>query len=95
MKQKNLTKEQKEVLTRLNSILAEASAKNIGFVFDEGDCTLMAYNAENVNIYYSGCCQESDNDERINWDYAEYVSEFKSDCFNSGFDNYYFNFDEV
>ena len=95
MKQKDLTTEQKDVLARLSSILAEANEKKIGFVFDEGDCTLMAYNAENVNLDYCGRSQESDNDERINWDLAEYVSDFRCDCFNSGFDVYYLNFDEV
>lgn len=95
MKQKELTNEQKEVLARLGNILAEAQGKGIGFVFDEDDCTLNAYNAENVNFDYCGRSQESDNDERMNWDLAEYILDFHCDYFNSAFDNYYLNFDEV
>lgn len=95
MKQKELTTEQKEVLARLGNILTEAQEKKIGFVFDEDDCTLNAFNAENVNIAYCGRSQESDNDERMNWDYAEYIVGFNCDYFNSGFDNYYLNFNEA
>ena len=94
MKQKVLTEEQHEVLGRLEAVLKEAKENHIGFVFDEDDCSLTAFNAENVNIAYCGRYRESENDERIDWDSSSIVENFNADYFNSGYDSYYLNFDE-
>lgn len=94
MKQKELTEKQKEILERLGKVLNECVLENIGLVFDEEDCSLTAYNAENVNLDYCGRQQESENDERINWDLTEIVNCFNADYFNNGFDSYYLNFDK-
>ena len=94
MKQKNLTEHQIEVLKKLEDAFKEANENNIGFVYDENDCSLTAYNAENVIIPYCGRCKESDNDERMDWDSTHMVANFSCDYFNCGFDDYYLNFTE-
>ena len=94
MKQKVLTKKQHEIIGRLEALLNEANENNIGFVFDEDDYTLTAYNAENVNIPYSGRWRDSNDDEEIDWDSASIVENFKCDSFNNQFDRYYLHFEE-
>ena len=94
MKQKVLTEKQHEVLGRLESILKEAKENKIGLVFDEDDCSLTAFNAENVELSYCHHCQEYDNDEKIDWDSASIIKNFNADNFNSGFDTYYLHFKE-
>ena len=94
MKQKVLTEKQHEILDRLESVLKEAIENNIGFLFDEDDCSLTAFNAENVNIPYSGRSKESDNDERIDWDSSSIIESFRADYFNNNFDNFYLHFEE-
>lgn len=94
MKQKELTEKQHEILGRLEAVLKEANENNIGFVFDEDDCSLTAYNAENVNIPYSGRYCESENDEKIDWDSASILKNFKCDYLNIQFDDFYLHFEE-
>ena len=94
MKQKELTEKQKEILVRLECALQDANDNNIGFLFDEDDCSLTAFNAENVNIPYSGRSKESDNDERIDWDSSSIIGSFRADYFNNNFDNFYLHFEE-
>ena len=95
MKQKVLTEKQHEVLGRLESILKEARENNIGFVFDEDDYSLTAFNAENVNMPYSGRNAEDTGDEEIDWDSCSIIENFNADSFNNQFDRYYLNFNEV
>lgn len=94
MKQKELTEKQHEVLGRLEAILKEAQENHIGFVFDEDDCSLTAFNAENVELSYCGRSQDSDNDEEIDWDSASIIENFKADYFNCGWDTYFLHFKE-
>ena len=94
MKQKVLTANQHEVLGRLEAILKEAQENNIGFVFDEDDCSLSAFNAENVELSYCGRNSESDNDEKIDWDSSSIIENFNADYFNNAYDNYYLHFKE-
>ena len=94
MKQKVLTEKQSEIISRLEEVLKEAQENDIAFVFDEDDCTLTAYNAENVNIPYCGRYSESENDEKMNWDISHVVGNFVADYFNTGFDDFYLNFDK-
>ena len=94
MKQKVLTEKQHEVLGRLEAILKEAQENHIGFVFDEDDCSLTAFNAENVELSYCGRSQEYDNDEKIDWDSASIIENFNADYFNSGWDTYFLHFKE-
>ncbi len=94
MKQKELTEKQHEVLGRLEAILKEAHENHIGFVYDEDDCSLTAFNAENVELSYCGRNQESDNDEEVDWDSSSIVENFKADYFNAGYASYYLHFKE-
>lgn len=94
MKQKVLTEKQHEVLGRLEAILKEAQENNIGFVFDEEDCSLTAFNTENVELSYCGRNSESDNDEEIDWDSSSIIENFKADYFNNGYDYFYLHFKE-
>lgn len=94
MKQKVLTEKQHEILGRLEAILKEAQENNIGFVFDEDDCSLTAFNVENVELSYCGRSQEDDNDEEIDWDSVSIIDNFKADYFNSGWHTYFLHFKE-
>ena len=94
MKQKVLTEKQHEVLGKLEAVLKEAKENNIGFVYDCGDNSLTAFNAENVNESYCGRNPERDSDKRIDWDSTSVIENFNADWFDNGFDNYYLNFDE-
>lgn len=93
MKQKELTFEQKEVLEKLDAILKEAKSRNIGFVFDEEDGSMTAYNAENVSFTYSGGKKEEDEDELMNWDLCEIV-DVHMDHFHNAFDYLYLDFNK-
>lgn len=94
MKQKVLTEKQHEILGRLESILKEVNENNIGFVFDESDSSLSAFNAENVELQYCGRSQEYDNDKEMDWDSASFIENFKADYFDSGFHTYFLHFKE-
>ena len=94
MKQKVLTEKQHEVLGRLEAILKEAQENHIGFVCDEGDCTLTAFNAENVDFSLCGCDCTNENEEQIDWDSASIIENFNADYFNSNYDKYYLHFNE-
>ena len=97
MKQKDLTLKQKEVLSRLNPILKEMQDNNIGLVLDTADCTLTAYNKENVaDCYQAGdndddCCDE--NDEKMNWDFT-YIIPIRAENFNSSLFSCWLSFEE-
>lgn len=95
MKQKILTEKQHEVLGRLEALLKEAKENKIGFVFDEDDYSLTAFNAENVNMPYSCRNAEDTGDEEIDWDSCSIIENFNVDSFNNQFDRYYLNFNEV
>ena len=95
MKQKVLTEKQHEVLGRLETILREAKENKIGFVFDEDDYSLTAFNAENVSMPYSGRNAEDIGDEQIDWDSCSIIENFYADSFNCQFDSYYLKFEEV
>ena len=86
MKQKELTDIQKSLLENLESVLKEAARLNIRFIYDCGDCTVSAFNGENVEVCYPGS-KEDEKDERMNWDIAHPLFEFNMDYFDSGFDN--------
>ena len=93
MKQKELTFEQKEILKKLDAVLAEAKSKDIGFIFDEEDGSMTAYNAENVNFTYSGRGKEEDGDELMIWDLCEVV-DVHMDHFHNAFDYLYLDFNK-
>ena len=86
MKQKELTDIQKSLLENLESVLKEAARLNIRFFYDCGDCTVSAFNGENVEDCYSGS-KENEEDESMDWDIAHPLFEFKMDYFDSRFDN--------
>ena len=91
MKQKDLTKEQYEVFEKMNELFKEARAKGVGFIFDNDDCTLSLYNAENIEDSYAGREKEDDADELMNWDVV-YVIDDRMDYFDSGMQSYYLHF---
>ena len=95
MKQKVLTEKQHEVLGRLEAVLKEVEENKIRLVFDEDDYSLTAFNAENVNIPYSGRNADDTGDEKIDWDSCYIIKNFNADSFNNQFDSYYLNFEEV
>ena len=82
MKQKSLTKEQKELLCRFKEILIEAEEKNIAFVFDREDCSVSAYNNDGVKETYASRIKEDESDEYLDWDngsiimYVDYFDSF-------------------
>lgn len=92
--QKFLTEKQHEILGRLEAVLKEANDNNIGFVFDQSDCTLSAFNAENVNLMLCGRCGEED-DVPMDWDFASFVENFNADYFHSSYDKYYLSLEET
>ena len=94
MKQKVLTEKQHEILGRLESVLKEANENKIGFVYDCGDNSLTAYNAENVIKDYCGRYKEDVSDEKIDWDSASIIENFNADWFDNGFDDYYLHFND-
>lgn len=94
MKQKVLTEKQHEVLGKLEAVLKEAKENNIGFVYDCGDCSLSAFNAENIDVCFCGRYKESDNDEKVDWDSVAMIQNFKVDYFDSGFDDFYLHFND-
>lgn len=85
MKQKELTDIQKSLLENLESVLKEAARLNIRFIYDCGDCTVSAFNGENVEDCYPGS-KEDEKDERMNWDITHPLFEFNMDYFDSGYD---------
>ena len=85
MKQKELTDIQKSLLETLNGVLKEAARLNIKFVYDCGDYSVSAFNGENVEECYFGS-KEDEKDERMDWDIAHPLFEFKMDYFDSRFD---------
>ena len=96
MKQKVLTEKQHEILGRLEAVLKEANENKIGFVFDNADRSLTAYNSENVELAYMAepITKEYEEDEEIDWDSASIIENFKADDFNSEFSGYYLHFPE-
>lgn len=67
MRQKELTKEQKELCEKLNELFSEAREKGIDFVFDYSDGTVTAFNSEGVeNCSIRG--YESEIEEPIDWE---------------------------
>lgn len=93
MKQRELTEKQKELLKVLVFIFARCKENGIAFVYDNDDCTLSAFNADNVNTFYGGLHGEDDGDELMNWELAEIVDVY-TDYFNSGRQNLYLNFEK-
>ena len=93
MKQKELTEKQKEILNRLNTVLDDAVDAQIGFVFDNDDCTLSAYNNENVIDGYAGREPEEENDEIMNWDEVFIISK-RFDYFDNAMQTYYLHFND-
>ena len=93
MKQKELTEQQMNCLNVLKEALETCKKNNIGFVYDNDDCSMSAFNAENVNDFYCGLHGEDDGDELMNWDLVEIV-DVKMDFFDSGMQNLYLNFEE-
>jgi hypothetical protein len=96
MKQKVLTEKQHEVLGRLEAILKEAQENNIGFVYDNADGTLTAYNEENVDYGYNAepRTKEYEEDVKIDWDSASIIKNFNANYFNCSYDEYYLHFKE-
>ena len=93
MKQKELTEKQREIIGRLEAVLEDANNNQIGFVYDTDDCSLTAFNIENVFVGYAGRTPEIDGDERLDFDYTHPVMNFNADHFNSFFDDFYLNFE--
>ena len=91
MKQKELTEKQKEILNRLNAVLDEAVDAQIGFVYDNDDFTLSAYNNENVIDGYAGRKPEEENDTLMNWDEVFIISK-RFDYFDNAMQSYYLHF---
>ena len=91
MKQKELTDIQKSLLENLESVLKEAARLNIRFIYDCGDCTVSAFNGENVEVCYPGS-KENEEDESMNWDIAHPLFEFNMGDFDSRFDKLYLHF---
>ena len=96
MKQKVLTEKQHEILGRLETVLKEAKENKIEFVYDWGDDTLTAFNAENVESSYYGNeeTKECKDDVKIDWDSASLIENFQADCFNNNWHDYYLHFSE-
>lgn len=94
MKQKGLTKAQLRVIEHVESALLAAEIEGVRFVFDQDDGSLTAYNAENVDVTYSGRYQEDSKDEEMNWDLGHIVQNLNADYFHSQFDDYYLKFYE-
>lgn len=94
MKQKELTKAQLRVIEHVESALLAAEIEGVRFVFDQDDGSLTAYNAENVDVTYSGCYREDSKDEEMNWDLGHIVQNLNADYFHGQFDDYYLKFYE-
>lgn len=85
MKQKVLTEKQKEILQRLELVINEAIENNIGFIFDDEDCSVTAYNAENItSTDYVENCEDCENFAEIDW-FKCHVMSSRLDRFDSNF----------
>ena len=93
MKQKELTEGQKFCLEMLNAALKVCKQSGIGFVYDTNDCSVSAFNAENLADLYGGRDREDEADALMDWDLVEAVST-EMDFFDSGMQNYYLKFKE-
>lgn len=93
MKQKKLTDAQLEVLGKIENLIKEAKVLGVGFIYDNDDCSLSAFNAENVIDVYSGRDIEDEEDEIMNWDEI-FLFTKRFDYFDSGMQNLYLHFND-
>ena len=93
MKQKVLNEKQHEILGRLEKVLKEASENNISFIYDTMDCSLLAYNNENVEDYGPyGHFPKKDEAVSIDFEKCTTVKNFNCDYTDSFNEDYCLSF---
>ena len=93
MEQKELTQEQREVLSRLGNVLKEARESNISFVYDIYDGTLVAYNNVNVEEYGPyAYFTKKDEVVSLNLERCSVVENFSYDYMDSSNEDYCLSF---
>ena len=95
MEQKSLTEKQHEIIGRLEKLLKEAQENKILFVCDSADCSLSAFNGENVEDFYQYYGKpENDSEEKIDWDSTSMLENILVESFNSNIDDIVLVFSE-
>lgn len=93
MKQLALTKEQHELFTKMNDLFNEAREKDLSFVYDVSDGSLMAFNSANAPDFYSGRYKEDESDEEIDFDKTLFLDNASIDYVDYGIQSYYLKFE--
>lgn len=90
MEQKELTEKQKEIIRKIESILKEAQDNKILFLFDSADCSVSAFNGENVEDYYAAYYEKPKEwESKFDWDFAYVLDGFYMEQCNSNIEDVY------